>query len=152
MTDHDAPAVRAQTGGSHVADEAGERAATNSLGDLLGDVSRDLSALFRQEVDLAKAELTQSAKKAGKGAGFFGGAGATGYLALVFLSLTIMFALATAFDHKVPGFYVWAALIVTIIWAIVAAVLAARGRKEIQEVQGAPQTAETVKKIPQALK
>jgi hypothetical protein len=129
-----------------------QKAATNSLGDLLGDVSRDLSALFRQEVDLAKAELTQSAKRAGKGAGFFGGAGATGYLALLFLSLTVMYALATAFDHKVPAAYVWAALIVTVIWAIVAAILAARGRREIQSVQGAPQTAETVKKIPEALK
>jgi hypothetical protein len=145
--------VRVQTGGSNLADEpANEKAAANSLGDLLGDVSRDLSALFRQEVDLAKAELTQSAKKAGKGAGLFGGAGATGYLALVFLSLTIMFALAVLFDNKVPAAYIWAALIVTVIWAIVAAVLAARGRKEIQEIQGAPQTAETVKKIPQALK
>jgi hypothetical protein len=56
------------------------------------------------------------------------------------------------FDNKVPAAYIWAALIVTVIWAIVAAVLAARGRKEIQEIQGAPQTAETVKKIPQALK
>jgi hypothetical protein len=131
---------------------AEQKAATNSLGDLLGDVSRDLSALFRQEVELARAEITDSAKKAGKGAGFFGGAGATGYLALVFLSLTIMFALATAFDHDVPGAYVWAALIVAVIWAVVAAILAARGRREIQAVQGAPRTAETVKKIPEALK
>jgi Putative Actinobacterial Holin-X, holin superfamily III len=128
------------------------KAATNSLGDLLGDVSRDISALFRQEVDLAKAELTQSAKRAGKGAGLFTGAGATGYLALVFLSLTIMFALAVLFDHDVPAAYVWAALIVTVIWGIVAAVLAARGRKEIEAVKGAPQTVDTVKQIPQALK
>ena len=146
MTDFERPAVAAEP------PVAEQKAATNSLGDLLGDVSRDLSSLFRQEVELAKAELTQSAKKAGKGAGFFGGAGATGYLALVFLSLTIMFALATAFDHQVPAAYIWASLIVTIIWGVVAAVLASRGRKEIKEVQGAPQTAETVKQIPQALK
>jgi hypothetical protein len=132
--------------------DPGERAARNSLGDLLGDVSRDISALFRQEVDLAKAELTQSAKRAGKGAGLFTGAGATGYLALVFLSLTIMFALAVLFDHDVPAAYIWAALIVTVIWGIVAAVLAARGRKEIEAVKGAPQTVDTVKKIPEALK
>jgi len=146
MTEFDRPAVAAQP------PVAEQKAATSSLGDLLGDVSRDLSALFRQEVDLAKAELTESAKRAGKGAGFFGGAGATGYLALVFLSLTIMFALAVLFDHDVPAAYIWAALIVTVIWAIVAAVLAASGRKEIKSVQGAPQTAETVKKIPEALK
>jgi len=129
-----------------------QKAATNSLGDLLSEVSRDLSALFRQEVALAKAELTESAKRAGKGAGLLSGAGATGYLALVFLSLTIMFALAVLFDHDVPAAYIWASLIVAVIWAIVAAVLAARGRNEIQTVQGAPQTAETVKKIPEALK
>ena len=132
--------------------EAEQKAASNSLGDLLGDLSRDISSLFRQEVDLAKAELTQSAKKAGKGAGFFGGAGATGYLALIFLSLTIMFALAVLFDHDVPAAYIWAALIVTIIWGIVAAVLAARGRKELETIQGAPQTVDSVKQIPQALK
>ena len=145
MTEFDRPAVAAS-------DPAEEKAANSSLGDLLGDLSRDISSLFRQEVDLAKAELTQSAKKAGKGAGFFGGAGATGYLALVFLSLTIMFLIATIIDNKVPGAYVWAALIVTIIWGIVAAVLAARGRKELEAVQGAPQTVDSVKKIPQALK
>jgi len=132
--------------------EAEQKAANNSLGDLLGDLSRDISSLFRQEVDLAKAELTQSAKKAGKGAGFLGGAGAVGYLALVFLSLTIMFALAVLFDHDVPAAYIWAALIVTVIWGIVAAVLAARGRKELETIQGAPQTVDSVKQIPQALK
>lgn len=145
MTNFDGPAVSANA-------EAEQKAATSSLGDLLGDLSRDISSLFRQEVDLARAELTQSAKKAGKGAGFLGGAGATGYLALVFLSLTIMFALAVLFDNDVPAAYIWAALIVTIIWAIVAAILAARGRKEIQSVQGAPRTVDSVKKIPEALK
>jgi Putative Actinobacterial Holin-X, holin superfamily III len=129
-----------------------QKAATASLGDILGDLSRDISNLFRQEVDLAKAELTQSAKKAGKGAGFLGGAGAAGYLALLFLSLTIMFALAVLFDHKVNAAFIWASLIVTVIWGIVAAILAARGRRELDAVQGAPQTVDSVKKIPQALK
>jgi hypothetical protein len=145
MTDFERPAVA--TGAP-----AEEKAATSSLGDLLSDVSRDLSALFREEIALAKAELTDSAKRAGKGAGFLSGAAATGYLALVFLSLTIMFALAVLFDHDVPAAYIWAALVVAVIWAIVAAILAATGRKDLKEVQGAPQTAETVKKIPEALK
>ena len=48
-----------------------ERAATTSLGDLMGEVSRDISTLMRQELDLAKAELRQSATRAGKGAGMF---------------------------------------------------------------------------------
>ncbi|MDE8588109.1 phage holin family protein, partial [Arthrobacter sp. NQ4] len=46
-----------------------------SLGDLLGDVTRDLSTLMRQEVELAKAELKQSTSRAGKGAGMLAGAG-----------------------------------------------------------------------------
>jgi len=129
-----------------------QKAATNSLGDLLGDVSRDISALFRQEVALAKAELTQSAKRAGKGAGLLGGAGVTAHLAVVFLSLTLMFLLGWLFDRNVPAGLIWAALIVTVIWAIVAAILGVRGRNEVRTVQGAPQTVDTVKKIPEALK
>lgn len=145
MTDFERPAVATNA-------PAEEKAATNSLGDLLGDVSRDLSALFREEIALAKAELTESAKRAGKGAGFLTGAGVTGHLAVVFLSLTIMFLLGWLFDKSVPAGLIWAALIVAVIWAIVAAILAATGRKDLKEVQGAPQTAETVKKIPEALK
>ena len=133
MTEFDRPAVAAS-------DPAEEKAANSSLGDLLGDLSRDISSLFRQEVDLAKAELTQSAKKAGKGAGFFGGAGATGYLALVFLSLTIMFAL----DQIMP--MAFAALIVTALWGIIAAVLAMRGKAELKKVNPKPErTVETLK-------
>jgi hypothetical protein len=143
--DRPAPAVSANA-------EAEQKAATSSLGDLLGDVSRDISTLFRQEVDLAKAELTESAKRAGKGAGFLTGAGVTGHLAVVFLSLTVMFLLGWLFDRNVPAGLIWAALIVTVIWAIVAAILAATGRKDLKEVQGAPRTVESVKKIPEALK
>ncbi|MET0844068.1 MAG: phage holin family protein, partial [Mycetocola sp.] len=62
---------------------------TESLGQLLGEVSKDISTLFRQEVELAKAELSESAKKAGKGAGMFGGAGVAGLMALVFLSVAL---------------------------------------------------------------
>jgi len=145
MTDFERPAVATNA-------DPEEKAATTSLGDLLGDVSRDLSALFREEIALAKAELTESAKRAGKGAGFLTGAGITGHLAVVFLSLTIMFLLGWLFDKNVPAGLIWAALIVAVIWAIVAAILAATGRKDLKEVQGAPQTAETVKKIPEALK
>lgn len=119
---------------------------TESLGQLLGEVSKDISTLFRQEVELAKAELSESAKKAGKGAGMFGGAGVAGLMALVFLSVALWWGL---------GFLtglVWSAIIVAAIWGIVAAVLAMRGKKEIEEIQGAPKTAETLKKVPEAFK
>lgn len=119
---------------------------TESLGHLLGEVTKDISTLFRQEVELAKAELSQSAKKAGKGAGMFGGAGVAGLMALVFLSVALWWGL---------GFLtglVWSAIIVAIIWGIIAAVLALRGKKEIEEIQGAPKTVETLKEVPDAFK
>jgi hypothetical protein len=117
-----------------------------SLGQLLGEVTKDISTLFRQEVELAKAELSESAKKAGKGAGMFGGAGVAGLLALVFLSVALWWGL---------GFLtglVWSAIIVAVIWGIVAAVLAMRGKKEVEEIQGVPKTVETLKEVPEAFK
>ena len=67
-----------------------------SVGDLLGEVTANLSKLMRQEVALAKVELKEEAAKAGKAGGLLGGAGAVGYLVLVFLSLALMFALDNA--------------------------------------------------------
>lgn len=117
-----------------------------SLGELVGEVGRDLSTLVRQEVELAKAELRQSAKRAGKGAGMFGGAGVAGHLVLLFLSLAVWWWLAALVGGG------WSALIVAAVWAVVAAVLAMRGRSELRAVEGAPETADSVKKIPQALR
>lgn len=119
---------------------------SESLGQLLGEVTKDISTLFRQEVELAKAELSQSAKKAGKGAGMFGAAGVAGLLALVFLSVALWWGL---------GFLtglVWSAIIVAVIWGIVAAVLALRGKKEFEQIQGVPKTVETLKEVPEAFK
>lgn len=124
---------------------AEEKAANTSLGDLLGDVSRDISTLMRQEVELAKAELKESASRAAKGAGMLAAAGVAGHFVLVFLSLCLMWALGA-----VVGL-VWSSLIVAVIWAVVAAVLALRGKKDLQSVPGMPRTAETVKEIPPTL-
>jgi len=123
-----------------------ERAATTGVGELLSGVTRDISTLFRQEVDLAKAELTQSAKKAGKGAGLYGGAGVAGLFALLFLSITIWWALGYLIGNA------WSALIVTAIYAIVALILFLRGRAALKTVEGAPQTVDSLKKIPDTLK
>lgn len=122
------------------------QAERESLGQLLQEVSRDLSTLFRQEVELAKAELKESAKKAGKGAGLFGGAGVAGLLALVFVSIALWWALGYLIGNA------WSALIVAVVWGIVAAVLALTGKKEIEEIDGAPQTVDTLKEIPDTLK
>ena len=122
------------------------KADTTSLGDLLGDVTRDMSTLMRQEVELAKVELKQSATRAGKGSGMLAGAGVAGHFVLLFLSLALWWALGTVMGLG------WAAVVVAVIWGIVAAVLAARGRKELNAIKGMPQTAETLQEIPPTLK
>lgn len=116
------------------------------LGELIGEISEDLSTLVRQEIELAKAEAKESATKAGKGAGMFGGAGLAGYFVLLFLSIALWWGLGNATGHA------WSALIVAAIWAVLALVLVMVGRKEFQSIRGMPRTAETVQKIPNAVK
>jgi hypothetical protein len=123
-----------------------EKAATTSLGDLLGEVSRDISTLMRQEVELAKAELKQSAGRAGKGAGLLGGAGYAGAMAVLFLSIAAWWGLGHLIDNG------WSAVVVAAVWGIVAAILYAVGRKSLAEVNGAPRTVDSLKKIPETLK
>jgi len=123
------------------------KADTTSLGDLLGAVTRDLSTLMRQEVELAKVEAKQSAARAGKGAGLLAGAGVAGHFVLLFLSLALWYGIG----EEWTGFG-WSAVIVAVLWGIVAAVLAARGRKELQKIKGLPQTTATLQEIPPTLK
>lgn len=117
-----------------------------SLGELISGVAQDLSTLLRQEVELAKAEVRQSASRAGKGAGMLSGATVAGYFVLLFLSLALWWAIGSATGLG------WSALIVAVIWAIVAAVLVQVGRMDLKAVRGLPKTTATVKKIPDALK
>jgi VIT1/CCC1 family predicted Fe2+/Mn2+ transporter len=118
-----------------------------SIGGLIAEVADDVSKLFRQEVELAKAEIKQEATKAGKAAGMLGGAGFAGYMVALFASLALMFAL----DAVMPTG--WAAVIVAAIWGIVAAVLFAIGRKRMKEVSPVPQqTVETLKEDAQWLR
>ena len=121
-------------------------AETTSLGDLLGDVTRDLSTLMRQEVELAKVEAKQSATRAGKGGGMFAGAGVAGHFVLLFLSIALWYAVG---GWTGLG---WSAVIVAVLWAIIAAVLVSKGRKELKAIQGLPQTAATLQEIPPTLK
>lgn len=99
-----------------------------SVGDIVGDVARDLSTLVRQELALAKSEVKTEATKAGKGAGLLGGAGVAGHLFLVFISLFFVFLLGRVMDLD------WASLIVALVWAVAAAVLASAGRKKLKQV------------------
>lgn len=111
-----------------------------SIGEIVGDVSQDLTTLVRQEIELAKTELKEEAVKAGKGAGMLGGAGLAGYFAILFLSTTLMFMLDEFLD-------MWAAaLIVTVLWAIGTAVLAVIGKKRLRASRPQlPQTQQTLK-------
>jgi hypothetical protein len=117
-----------------------------SLGELMRQVTEDLSTLMRKEVELAKAEVRAEGKKVGKAAGFYGGAGFGGYMVALFLSIALWAGLSNVMDGG------WAALIVAIIWAVVAAVLFSAGRSTARRVGGLRQTNETVQRIPEALK
>ncbi|RAX46026.1 phage holin family protein [Arthrobacter sp. AQ5-06] len=122
------------------------KADNTSLGDLLGEVTRDLSTLMRQEVELAKAELKESASKAGRGGGMLAGAGVAGHFVLLFLSIALWIALGELMGLG------WSAVVVAVLWGAIAAVLASVGRKELKAVKGMPQTAETLQEIPPTLK
>jgi hypothetical protein len=121
-------------------------AGSPSVGELLSDISTDISTLMRQEVELAKAELRQSATRAGKGAGMLGGATVLAHLAVVFLAVAGWWGLG---DEIGRG---WSGLVVAVALSLIAGALAITGRREIQSVSGLPQTAATVKKIPDAVK
>ena len=123
-----------------------QKAAETSLGDLLGEVTRDLSTLMRQELELAKAELRQSATRAGKGAGMMGGAGYAAIMAVLFLSIALWWGLGYLVGNG------WSGLIVAGLWALIGLVLFLMGRKELKAVKGAPRTVDSLKKIPDTLK
>jgi F0F1-type ATP synthase assembly protein I len=111
-----------------------------SLGEIVGDISNDLTTLVKQELELARTELKAEATKAGKGAGMLGGAGVAGLLVAILAS----FALAYLLDNWMP--VELAFLITALLWGIVAAVLASRGRKELKNANPQlPKTQQTLK-------
>jgi len=123
-----------------------QKAESTSLGDLLSEVTADLSTLMRQELELAKAELRQSAMRAGRGAGMLGGATYGALMAVFFLSLALWWGLGHLMDLG------WSAVIVAVIWGVIALILFLTGRKQLKSVEGAPQTVDTLKRIPDAVK
>ena len=116
-----------------------------SIGELLSDITTDLSTLLRQEVELAKAEVKDSASRAGKGAGMLAGAGVAGHFVLLFVSVAAWWGIGDSIGHG------WSALIIALIWAVIATVLSLLGRDRLKTVQGVPRTTETVKRIPSAV-
>lgn len=126
---------------------APEKERTQSVGDLLGDVTRDFSTLVRKEVELAKAELREEAGQAGKVGGMFGGAALAGFLTVLFVSYALWWGLSNVMDQG------WAALIVAVIWAVVTGVLLGRARKEKAQLRSVlPRTRQTAGEIPDAMR
>ena len=113
----------------------------HGTGELLKELSDHTTTLVRKEIELAKAELGEKGKKAGQGAGMFGGAGLFGVFAFGALTTGIIAALDSAME-------LWlAALIVAVVYGAIAAVLALQGRNKVQEA-GPPvpeQATESVK-------
>lgn len=110
-------------------------------GALFKQLSEDLSTLVRQELRLAQAEMAEKSKKAGIGIGMVGGAGLVSFLALQTLTACLVALLATAMD-------VWiSALIITVLYAAVAAGLGLSGKKQVSEATPPvpEQTTETLK-------
>ncbi|GAA4012436.1 phage holin family protein [Streptomyces sp. NBC_01352] len=98
----------------------------HSVGDLVGQATEQVSRLVRQEVALAKEELAQKGRRAGRGGGLLGAAGAVAYAGFLALAATG----AAALSLVLP---VWAAaLIVTAVLFVLAGVLAATGRAQLR--------------------
>jgi hypothetical protein len=101
-----------------------------STGELIGQLTEQVSRLVRDEARLAQAEVTQKAKRLGVGAGLFGGAGLMAFFGLAVLISAAVLGLA----EIVPGWV--AALIVAVVLFAVAGVLALVGKKDV--AQGSP--------------
>jgi hypothetical protein len=118
-----------------------------SVGQLFGELAKDLSTLMRQEVALAKAEVQAEAKKAGKGAGMMAAAAVAGFLTLLFLSNALWWALENVMDAGL------AALIVAVLWGVIGAIAFSMGKKKLQQVNPKPErTVDTLSDVPSALK
>ena len=116
-----------------------QRQPDQSLGELFSKLSGDLSALMRDEVQLAKVELTESVGRAARAGGMLGAAAFAGYMAIVVLS----FALAWGLAELVPIGVAF--LIVGLIWLAVGAVLFLAGRERMRAADLKPeQTIETM--------
>jgi predicted phage tail protein len=112
---------------AHVTETHRDSAQQASVAELVKQLSEQTSQLARQEAELAKAEIAAKGKRAGIGAGMFGGAGITGFYAVGALTATAILALATAVAAWL------AALIVTCALGAIAGVLALQGKTKVKQ-------------------
>jgi VIT1/CCC1 family predicted Fe2+/Mn2+ transporter len=122
-------------------DELGNELRERPIGDVARDLTSDLSLLLRQEIDLAKAEMSEKGRTAAPGLGMLGGAGVVALCAAGALTAFLVLVLAIFLPE-------WAAALITgAVLAAVAYVLAKQGKERVADA-GAPvpeQTIETVK-------
>ncbi len=110
-----------------------------SLGELFGDLGAQLSALLRNEVELAKTETRQEVRRVGQAASSFAAAAVAALLTLTFLSSALAWLLDQWINRAV------AFLTVAVIWAIVATVAFGAARRRAERVEPMPETIETMK-------
>ena len=118
-----------------------------TIGRLVADASRDISALVHSEITLAKSELTVSVKAGGIGAALFAIAGFFGLLIIIMLSFAAAYFLTMTGLHPA-----WAFLIVAGAYALLATLLVFVGSRKIKKIRAPEKTISTAKKIPSAFK
>lgn len=111
-----------------------------SLAELMGRLGDDVSSLVTTQLEIAKAELKQEATQGAKSAGLLGGGAVAGYLAVLLLSFALAWGINDAVENPWAGF-----LVVGVLWGIVAAILAATGKKKMDEVRGPQATTAELK-------
>jgi F0F1-type ATP synthase assembly protein I len=110
-----------------------------SLGELFKEMTRELTGLFRQEVELAKVETRQEIQRGSKAGAAMAVAGVGAFLAVLFVSLALALLLAQRLNTALSF------LIVGVLWAIAAAVLIRIGRKKLRDVRPLPETTASIK-------
>jgi F0F1-type ATP synthase assembly protein I len=110
-----------------------------SLGELVAEMTSDLSTLFRKEIELAKTEARDELKQAGKASGMLGAAALAGWMAVLLLSLALTWLLDQAMNTAL------AFAIVGVLWVIAAFILQRTGRAALGRIRGLPTTRDTIK-------
>jgi len=144
MTDNDA-SRRALTGLGDFMRGMGRDVVTGVGRDVVTGVGRDVGQLVRRELESAREELLESARRAGRGAGLLGGAAVAGELSVLFLSLAAWKGLGNRIGPA------RAALVLGAVAGGAGVALAMSGRDELERVQGAPRTVQSLKDLRNAV-
>lgn len=108
-----------------------DQPAEPTVRELIGTATQDVTTMLSAQVELAKAELRESAKQAGAAFGLVAVAAVVGLLGIVFLLVTIAYVLVEL------GLQTWAGFgIVTLLLFVVAVILAAVGKRHADRIKG----------------